>query len=60
MHTGTAENHLMTTCLLAIMLLIKKLFKNNTDTFPTGSGGRIKNALPIRNPLWSYLLAGLR
>ncbi len=50
LHTGTAKNHLMTSCLLAIMLLIKKLFKNNTDTLPTGSGRRIKNALAIKTP----------
>lgn len=59
MSTRTAEKHLLTTCLLAIMLLIKKLFKNNTNTFPTGSGRRIKNALLIRTPhghtcLWDF------
>ena len=59
MHTSIAKTHLMTSCLVAIMLLIKEFFKNNTDTFPTGSDRRIKNALPIRNPhghtcLWDF------
>ena len=64
MHTSIAKTHLMTSCLVAIMLLIKELlikefFKNNTDTFPTASDRRIKNALPIRTPhghtcLWDF------
>lgn len=59
MHTGSAEDKPMTSCLSSIVLLIKNLFKNNTDTFPAGYGGRIENALPIRNPrghtcLWDF------